>query len=77
MPVRRKMLYAAGAMTDLEQTIRALAAVAFLLYLTARIEAFGLSQRMARRVQRLGFVLFAVAMAIALWATFDWFVLRR
>lgn len=64
-------------MTDLEQIVRALALAAFLFYLAAGARAFGLSPRLARGARLIAFVLLALAMGIAIWATFDWFVLRR
>jgi hypothetical protein len=59
-------------MQEIETTIHALAAIAFLLYLTPAIGAFGVSARGARRFQRAALLIFAIAMALAIGATIHW-----
>jgi VanZ family protein len=61
---------------DLETTIRAFAAVSFLLYLTPGIRPFGVSKHVGQRLQRAAVVLLSIGMLISIVATIHWIVQR-
>lgn len=60
-------------MFDIDLALRALLSLAFVLFLTPAVRGFGLSPRVAGRLRRAGFFVYAAAVLIAMAATALWF----